>query len=117
MDMHHSRWLLIVIALLLGASPVFAAEVAYPPGSRIGLVPPDGLVTSKSFFGFEDASNNVAIIMVALPAEAYTDLDKTITADALKRQGLTVESRAAMPLPIGKAFLVIRSEERRVGKG
>ena len=102
---------LIVLALMLGASPVFAAEVAYPPGSRIGLVPPAGLVTSKSFFGFEDASNNVAIMLVALPAEAYADLDKTITADALKRQGLTLESRAAMPLSTGKAFLVIGRQE------
>ena len=109
--MHHSRWLLIVIELLLGASPVFAAEVAYPPGSRIGLVPPAGLVTSKSFFGFEDASNNVAIILVALPAEAYAELDKTFTADTLKRQGLTLESRAALPLSVGKAFLVIGRQE------
>jgi hypothetical protein len=105
------RRLLIVFTLMLGASPAFAAEVAYPPGSRIGLVPPAGLVTSKNFFGFEDATNNVAIILVALPAEAYADLDKTITADALKRQGLTLELRAAMPLSIGKAFLVIGRQE------
>jgi len=105
------RWLLLTIALMLGAPPAIAAEVAYPPGSRIGLVPPAGLVTSKSFFGFEDAGNNVAIILVALPAEAYADLDKTITADALKRQGVTLESRAPVPLSIGKAFLVIGRQE------
>ena len=93
--MTHIRVFLIVFALMLGASPALAAEVAYPPGSRIGLVPPPGFVTSKSFFGFEDASNNVAIMLVALPADAYAELDKTITADALKRQGLTFESRAA----------------------
>jgi hypothetical protein len=109
--MTHIRQFLIVFALMLGASPASAAEVAYPPGSRIGLAPPAGFVTSKSFFGFEDASNNVAIILVALPAEAYTDLDKTLTADTLKRQGLTLESREAVPLSIGKAFLVIGRQE------
>lgn len=109
--MTHIRQFLIVFALMIGASPAFAAEAAYPPGSRIGLVPPAGFVTSKSFFGFEDASNNVAIILVALPAEAYADLDKTITADTLKRQGLTLESRADVPLPTGKAFLVIGRQE------
>lgn len=105
------RRLLFIFALVLGALPAFAAEVAYPPGSRIGLVPPAGLVASRSFFGFEDAGKNVAIILVALPAEAYADLDKTITADALKRQGVTLESRDAVPLPLGKAFLVIGRQE------
>ena len=109
--MSPTRWLLILLALAFGAPPAWAAEVAYPPGSRIGLVPPSGLVMSKSFFGFEDASNNVAIILVALPAEAYADLDKTVTADALKRQGLTLESREAVPLSTGKAFLVIGRQE------
>jgi hypothetical protein len=109
--MTHIRLFLVVFALMLGASPVFAAEVAYPPGSRIGLVPPAGFVPSKSFFGFEDAGNNVAIMLVALPADAYAELDKTITADTLKRQGLTLESREAVPLSIGKAFLVIGRQE------
>ena len=34
--------LLIVLALALGTSPALAADATYPPGSRIGLVPPDG---------------------------------------------------------------------------
>lgn len=109
--MSSTRWLLILLALAFGAPPAWAAEVAYPPGSRIGLVPPSGLVASRGFFGFEDASNNVAIILVALPAEAYADLDKTVTADALKRQGLTLESREEVPLSTGKAFLIIGRQE------
>jgi hypothetical protein len=109
--MTHIHRFLIIFALILGAAPAFADEVAYPPGSRIGLVPPAGLVTSKNFFGFEDANNNVAIILVALPADAYAELDKTVTAEALKRQGLTLESRAPVPLSIGKAFLVIGQQE------
>src|SRR5262249_33856868 len=79
---------------------------AYPPGSRIGLAPPAGMVTSKNFFGYEDPSNNAAIILLALPAQAYADLDKSVTADALKRQGVTLETREDVPLSIGKAFLV-----------
>jgi hypothetical protein len=109
--MSPTRWLLIFLALALGAPPAWAAEVAYPPGSRIGLAPPSGLVASRSFFGFEDPNTNVAIILVALPVEAYADLDKTITADALKRQGVTLESREAVPLSTGKAFLVIGRQE------
>ena len=95
--------LLIVLALALGAVPAAAADAAYPPGSRIGLVPPPGMVTSKSFFGYEDPENNAAIILLALPAQAYADLDRSVSADTLNQQGLTFETREAMPLSTGEA--------------
>src|SRR5262249_30517807 len=98
--------LFIVLALALGTSPAIAADATYPPGSRIGLAPPAGMVTSKNFFGYEDPNNNAAIILLALPAQAYPDTDKSVPGDALKRQGVTLETREDVPLPIGKAFLV-----------
>ena len=103
--------LLILLALALGTSPALAADATYPPGSRIGLAPPAGMVTSKSFFGYEDPNTNAAIILLALPAQAYADLDKSVTADALKRQGVTLETREDVPLSIGKAFLVTGHQE------
>ena len=106
-----NRSFLLVCALALAATTAYAAEVAYPPGSRIGLAPPAGMVPSKSFFGFEDATNNVAIILVTLPGEAFADLDKSVTADALKRQGVTLETREPIALSTGKAFLVIGRQE------
>ncbi|HET7255306.1 MAG TPA: hypothetical protein VFJ46_16210 [Xanthobacteraceae bacterium] len=105
------RWLLVLFMLALGALPATAAELNYPPGSRIGLAPPPGLVPSKTFFGYEDPSNSVAMMLVALPPQAYADLDASVTAETLKRQGVTVESREALPLPSGKAFLVIGRQE------
>ena len=105
------RWLLVLFMLALGNLPAPAAEPSYPPGSRIGLAPPAGLVPSKTFFGYEDLNNSVAIMMVALPPQAYADLDASVTADALKRQGVTMESREALPLPSGKAFLVVGRQE------
>jgi hypothetical protein len=106
------RLLLLLVALASTAgSAASAAEVAYPPGSRIGLIPPPGMLTSRNFLGFEDAANNAAIILAALPAEAYADLDRTFTAEELKRQGMALETREAMPLAIGKAFLVIGRQE------
>lgn len=97
--------------LALGALPAAAAELNYPPGSRIGLAPPPGLVPSKTFFGYEDPSNSVAMMLVALPPQAYADLDASVTAETLKRQGVTMESREALPLPSGKAFLVVGRQE------
>jgi hypothetical protein len=105
------RWLVLFASLGLAASDLRADDVTYPPGSRIGLVPPSGMVTSRSFFGFEDAENNVVIMMVALPGQAYADLDKSVTTDALKRQGVALESREPMTLSTGKAFLVVGRQE------
>ena len=106
------RWpLVIFLALALGAASARAADPAYPPGSRIGLAPPAGLAPSKNFFGYEDPDHKVAVILVALPTQAYADLDRSVTADALKRQGVTLESREAVPLSTGKAFLVIGHQE------
>ncbi|HEY1362258.1 MAG TPA: hypothetical protein VGF60_08435 [Xanthobacteraceae bacterium] len=101
----------ILLVAALGASPLRAADVAYPPGSRIGLAPPDGMVASKSFFGFEDPPNHAAIILAALPGGAYADLDRTLTAETLKRQGVALEKREAMELSTGHAFLVIGRQE------
>jgi len=108
------RLLLVLFALVLALAqaPARAADVVYPPGSRIGLAPPSGLAPSRSFFGgYEDPDDNVTIKMVALPAEAYGELDRTMGAEALKRQGLTFETREAMPLSTGKAFLVVGHQE------
>ena len=105
------RWLLVLFMLALGALPATAAELNYPPGSRIGLAPPPGLVPSKTFFGYEDPSNSVAMMLVALPPQAYADLDASVTAETLKRQGVTMELREALPLPSGKAFLVVGRQE------
>ena|SRR5436190_14472190 len=105
------RALTVFVLIALCAASARAADVAYPPGSRIGIVPPAGMVTSNNFFGYVDADNSVAIMLVALPTEAYTDLDKTVSTEALKRQGLTLETREAMPLATGDAFLVVAHQE------
>jgi hypothetical protein len=101
----------VVLALVLGAPLARAADLTYPPGSRIGMVPPPGVTTSANFFGFEDRDNNVAIITVALPVEAYVDLEGSVSADGLKRQGIALESKEPMPFEGGKAFLVIGRQD------
>jgi len=101
---------LIALIVLLAAPIARAAEVIYPPGSRVGLVPPDGLTVSKGFSGFEDADNQVGIILAALPPQAYAELEKPVSPEMFKRQGLTLEGREPMTLPSlpgGKAFLMI----------
>jgi len=88
------------------AIPVLAAEPVFPPGSRVGLVPPAGMVASKTFDGFADPGSDAAILITVLPAAAYPQIDKTLDADALKKQGVNLEKREPMQLSFGKGFLL-----------
>ncbi len=63
------RWLLILLLAL--SAPARAADVVFPPGSRIGIAPPPGMTPSRSFFGFEDREHQAIIFLVPLPAKAY----------------------------------------------
>jgi len=88
-----------------------AADVEFPPGSHVGLVPPPGMTASRNFFGFEDATNQVAMIFVTLPREAFAEIDRTMTVDALQRQGVAVVTRESLSLDLGKALLLSTRQE------
>jgi len=96
------------IAMLTAAA---AAEPIFPLGSRVGLVPPPGMTKSRNFAGFTDTENKVAMLVVALPAKAFADIEKSMTPEALKKEGVTQESRTPFSLAIGKAFLIIGRQE------
>lgn len=106
--MNPLRCLLILLALL---SPAQALDIMFPPGSRVGLAPPPGMTPSRSFSGFEDVPNNVAVVISTLPPQAYAELAQSMTADALRKQGLTFEKRESHKLVTGDAFLVIARQE------
>ena len=104
------RWLLPIVLAAL-ALPAHAGDAVFPTGSRVGIVPPPGATASRNFVGFEDGPNNVAIMVVALPPEAYADIERSTTDARLQTQGLTAETREAMSLAGGTAFLVIARQE------
>lgn len=99
-----------IIVVALSAFPAAAAEPVFPTGSRIGLVPPPGMVAAKTFPGFVDTDNKAAILITALPAGAFNEVEKSLTADALKKQGITLEKREPLQLAIGKAVLVVGTQ-------
>jgi hypothetical protein len=97
----------LAVLALLAAAPTRAAEPVYPAGSRVGLIPPAGMVKSEAFTGFEDPQKNAAILIATLPAAAYAQIEKTASTDALRKQGIKVEKREPMRLSVGKGFLIV----------
>jgi hypothetical protein len=100
---------LLLITLLV--APAQAADAVYPPGSRVGLVPPPGMTISQGFTGFEDRDNRVALVVVTLPAAAFPDIEKSATPEMLQKQGLTLEAREDVTHPLGKGLLVLGSQQ------
>src|SRR3989304_10154029 len=88
-----------------------APEVVFPLASRIGLIPPTGLKISTSFTGFADQQNQVFVRVIARPGAAFAEIEKTMTNDALKKQGMAIEKRETVALPSGNAILVVARQE------
>jgi hypothetical protein len=103
------------IAASLSASafaiPANAADVRFPPGSRVGLAPPPGFSASETFRGFDDKQNNAAILILEMPAQAYSDVSKAMTPEGLKKQGVIVEKKENITLKNGKAVFIIGRQE------
>jgi hypothetical protein len=65
-------------ATLAGFAPgqALAADVVFPPGSRVGLEPAGDLKLSQHFPGYEDVDHKVIIIIYDLPAAALPELER-----------------------------------------
>jgi hypothetical protein len=110
---------LLFAACVLWASllmPAVAADAVFPIASRIGMVPPEGLKPATAFPGFEDPTNDVFVRLVALPGTAFSEIEKTMTNEALKKQGMTVEKRESIKFAGGNGILVIARQETTVGR-
>jgi hypothetical protein len=99
-----------MLSAMLPVLPARAADPIFPPGSRLGMVPPPGMVVSHSFEGFEDIDKNAAILLSVLPAVAYDQIDKTLVPEALQKQGILIDHREPITLDAGKGFLLIGRE-------
>src|SRR6185369_9589157 len=98
--------------LMLAAAPALAADPVFPVASRISLVPPAGFVISNKFTGFENPQASAAILMVAMPPEAYPELEKNFTDEMLKARGIQVVTREAVTFKDGKGILVAGPREQ-----
>lgn len=82
-----------VVGFTLSIQAVFAAEPVFPPASRIGIVPPQDMVVSKRFSGFENEERAAAITFAEMPPQAYDQMVPGLTKEALKKQGLDLKTR------------------------
>ena len=85
--MTFARSLLLIALRASGRARRRPPMSSIPPGSRIGLAPPPGMTMSKNFSGLEDRDKRVALVIVALPAAAYPEIEQSTTAELLVEAG------------------------------
>jgi hypothetical protein len=101
-----NRLLLLPVLLVLFTPAAFAAEPVFPPGSRIGLVPPAGMVPSHAFQGFEDRAKGAMLVVTELSAQTYDKVAKDFAPEQMRTGGMEPIARETIPLPGGDGLLV-----------
>jgi len=97
---------LLALAFTVFVSVAFA-EPVFPPGSRIGLVPPAGMTAGTSFQGFQDQANRVAVVVSEISAQTYDKVAQDFTAEAIRAGGMEEISRETVRLASGDGLLVV----------
>jgi len=97
--------LALAFGLALFAS-LASAEPVFPPGSRIGLVPPPGLTASKAFQGFEDRARGAVLVITELSAQSYAKVEQDFGDERMRAGGMELIARETIETASGPALLV-----------
>ncbi len=100
---------LVLFAALFVASPLHAQEAVFPPGSRIGIVPLDGLKQAEGRAGFESTEPGVKVLFAELPPDAFSSVDKGMKEN--KPLPPNVPKPESFTSPAGPAYLSIEKAE------
>ena len=101
------------ICLQLTATAL-AQQAVFPPGARIGLVPPAGFVPATSFVGFEDEASGGAIVIADLPRSTFDEMLPTFTPEGMARGGIRAsEPSQAWPVADGDGRILRGRQDSR----
>jgi hypothetical protein len=107
----HAIGAVILAVTLALTAPAPAVSPTFLPGSRVGLVPPAGMVPSQSFQGYEDAGRKALLMITELGAETAERVDKDFTPEALAAGGIEVEAREEATLAGMRGYLIIAHQD------
>src|SRR5262245_56826361 len=104
---HDSAMMLLRLGLALGfalfAALAGAAEPVFPPGSRIGLVPPPGMTASRAFQGFEDRARGAVLVVTELSAQSYGKVAEDFGEERMRAGGMELIARENIETARGPA--------------
>lgn len=107
-----AKWIALLGLMATGAS---TAQVQFPKQGGVGLVPPEGMVVSQRFAGFEDAATGASILVAELPPQAYRAIAEGMSADALLAKGVVAGERREVVLEGAQHAFVVRGTQSLQG--
>jgi hypothetical protein len=106
--MKHFLRLAAVASVLSVSVAAHAADVVFPPSSRVGIVPIDGLVVSKEFLGFDTEDKTVKVGIAEIPPAAFTAVETAFKEGKPVGDGNKVEQ---FKTTAGDAYLTVESRK------
>ncbi len=85
------------------------ARVQQAPGSRVIIDLPEGYQPATQFSGFINEALGISIVIAEMPAEAYDQIAKGMTAEVLATRGIRDATAAKLERP--EAHLFMRGEQ------
>ena len=95
----------LLVSALFGSLSL-AAEPVFPPGSRVGLIPPDGMALSGAFQGFEDRARGVMLVLSEFSGQSFTKVENEFAPERMQASGMELIARETIALPGGPALVV-----------
>ena len=99
-----TRLLALAFTLVVSAA---CADPVFPPGSRIGLVPPAGMTPGAAFQGFEDRATGAMLVVTELSAQSYARVAQDFAPEQMRAGGMETIARETLALPSGEGLLVV----------
>jgi hypothetical protein len=95
-----------LVLIAPAAAPARAADAVFPLASHIGLVAPATMKPSQTFRGFEDRDAAASILILEIPPQAYAGVEKQLSPEAIKKEGMTEEKRETVTVNGAKGLLL-----------
>jgi hypothetical protein len=97
----------LAVALWAAAAAwALAADAVFPAGSRIGMIPPRGMVQSQASAGFEDAARHALIAITELSPQVYDRIAREFSIEQLRADGFSVDVHEPAAVADARGFLV-----------
>lgn len=106
--MKHFLRLAAFASVLSVSVAAHAADVVFPPSSRVGIVPLDGLTVSKEFLGFDTDDKTVKVGIAEIPPAAFEAVETAFKEGKPVADGNKVEQ---LKTEAGDAYLTIESRK------
>jgi hypothetical protein len=96
----------LTVLLALLSTVALAADPVFPPGSRVGIVPPPGMTQSGRLQGFEDSARGAVLRVSEFTSQTHARIAMELSPEMMQRHGIEEIAREHVAVAGGQGLLV-----------